>query len=281
MAGEVEFTEKRRGIALAYRHENAEAAATGVLWLGGLMSDMAGAKAEAVAAAARKAGRPCLRFDYSGHGLSEGLFTERTVSDWLAEAQHAFEQIARRPMIIAGSSMGGYLALLLVRRLAAEQSRHLGRIGGLMLLAPAVDMTEALLWASLDGEARRAIETQGEWLMPSRYGDGYKITRKLIEDGRRHLILQERMKIDVPVRILQGEADPDVPWTHSLKVYESLEGDDITFTLIKGGDHRLSSPRDLEMIVETVQALWLRASPSERQGPRGMSDREADSQALP
>src|SRR5215207_1992236 len=248
MAGAVEFTEKRSGIALACRHENAEAAATGVLWLGGLMSDMTGAKAEAVAAAARKAGRACLRFDYSGHGLSEGLFTERTVSDWLSEAQLAFEQIARGPTIIAGSSMGGY---------------------------------EALLWANFDEKARRAIETRGEWLMPSRYGDGYKITRKLIEDGRHHLILHERTKIDVPVRILQGEADPDVPWRHSLKAYEHLEGDDITFTLIKGGDHRLSSPRHLEMIVETIQALWLRASPSERQGPRGMSDREADNQALP
>ena len=158
MADEVKFTQKRNGIALAYRHENAEAAATGVIWLGGFMSDMTGAKAEAVAAAARQAGRPSLRFDYSGHGQSEGIFTERTVSDWLAEAQYAFEQIARGPLIIAGSSMGGYLALLLVRRLAAERSRHLGRISGLMLLAPAVDMTEALLWASLDEDARRAIE---------------------------------------------------------------------------------------------------------------------------
>jgi pimeloyl-ACP methyl ester carboxylesterase len=281
MAGEVEFTEKRGGIALAYRHENAGAATTGVLWLGGFNSDMAGAKAEAVAASARKAGRPCLRFDYSGHGLSEGLFTERTVSDWLCEAQFAFEQIARGPTIIAGSSMGGYLALLLVRRLAAERSRHLRRLGGLLLLAPAVDMTEALLWASLDEKARRAIETEGEWLMPSRYGEGYRITRKLIEDGRNHLILNERTKIIVPVRILQGEADPDVPWRHALNVYEGLEGDDITFTLIKGGDHRLSSPRDISIIVETIQALWLRASPSERSVPRGMSDREADSQALP
>ena len=263
MTGGVEFTEKRNGIALAYRHENAGAAATGVLWLGGFMSDMAGAKAEAVAAAARKAGRASLRFDYSGHGLSEGLFAERTISDWLAEAHHAFEQIARGPMIIAGSSMGGYLALLLVRRLGAERSRHLARIAGLLLLAPAVDMTEALLWASLDEEARRAIETRGEWVMPSRYGDGYRLTRKLIEDGRHHLILQEGTKIDVPVRILQGEADPDVPWRHALKVYESLQGDDVTFTLIKGGDHRLSSPRQLEMIIETVQGLW-RASPSER-----------------
>jgi pimeloyl-ACP methyl ester carboxylesterase len=100
--------------------------------------------------------------------------------------------------------------------------------------------------------------------MPSRYGDGYRITRKLIEDGRHHLILHERTKIDVPVRILQGEADPDVPWQHALNVYEGLEGDDITFTLIKGGDHRLSSPRDISIIVETVQALWLRASPSEQ-----------------
>jgi pimeloyl-ACP methyl ester carboxylesterase len=261
MAGEVQFTEKRNGVSLAYRHENAEVQATGVLWLGGFMSDMAGAKAEAVAVAARKAGRPCLRFDYSGHGLSEGIFTERTVSDWLEETQYAFEQIARGPMIIAGSSMGGYIALLMARRLAAKRSRHLSRIAGLLLIAPGVDMTEALLWASFDQEARRAIETRGEWLMPSRYGEGYRITRKLIEDGRHHLILHEHTRVDFPVRILQGEADPDVPWRHGLKVHESLKGDDVTFTLIKGGDHRLSSPRDLETIVETLETLWLRASP--------------------
>jgi alpha-beta hydrolase superfamily lysophospholipase len=264
MTGEVQFNAERNGIALAYRFENAESPATGVMWLGGFMSDMVGAKAEAVAAAARKAGRPCLRFDYSGHGLSQGVFTERTVSDWLDEAQLAFERIARGPMIIAGSSMGGYLALLMVRRLAAKRSPHLGRIGGLLLLAPAVDMTEALLWASFGEEARRAIEERGLWLMPSRYGESYRITRRLIEDGRHHLILHERTEVDFPVRILQGEADPEVPWRHALKVYESLEGDDITFVLIKGGDHRLSSPRALQAITETIEALWLRASPSGR-----------------
>ncbi|MGH6873380.1 MAG: alpha/beta hydrolase [Aestuariivirgaceae bacterium] len=264
MAGEVQFTEEPGGIALAYRHENADAPATGVLWLGGFMSDMAGSKAEAVAAAARKAGRPSLRFDYSGHGLSKGVFAQRTLSDWLEEAQFAFERIARGRMIIAGSSMGGYLALLMIRRLLRGRSRHLGRIGGLLLIAPAVDMTEALLWAYFDEGARRAIWERGEWLMPSHYGEGYRITRKLIEDGRRHLILHEPIKLDFPVRILQGEADPDVPWRHGLKVYESLKGDDVSFTLIKGGDHRLSSPRDLETIVETIEALWLRASPAER-----------------
>jgi alpha-beta hydrolase superfamily lysophospholipase len=254
MTSEVQFTEN--GIGLAYRHENALSPATGVLWLSGFMSDMAGAKAETVAQAARRAGRPCLRFDYSGHGLSGGRAAERCLSDWLEEVRHVFERIAKGAMIIAGSSMGAYLGLLLIRRLIEDRSPHLGRVRGLVLIAPAVDMTETLMWAQFDAEARQAIESRGEWLMPSRYGEGYIITRKLIEDGRQHLILDRKTRIDFPVRVLQGEDDPEVAWTHGLKVYESIEGEDVAFTLIKGGDHRLSSPRDLKTIVEAIEALW-------------------------
>jgi pimeloyl-ACP methyl ester carboxylesterase len=240
---------------LAYRHENAKASGPGIFWLSGFKSDMAGTKAEAVAAAARASGRRCLRFDYSGHGRSEGNFAELTITDWLDDALVMFLKIARGEQIIVGSSMGAHIALLLARGLQETQPSELTRIKGMVLIAPAADMTEALLWQHMDEAARSELLERGQWLMPSRYGEAYLITRKLIEDGRGHLILEKGLRVDFPVRILHGEDDPDVAWHHGLKLFNRLSGDDMSFTLIKGGDHRLSSPRDLQTIVDTIETL--------------------------
>jgi pimeloyl-ACP methyl ester carboxylesterase len=253
--GDLKFLALPSGNKLAYRHENADASGPGMLWLSGYKSDMSGTKAEAVAAAARAAGRQCLRFDYSGHGLSDGEFADFTLSDWLDDTTTMFLSVAKGGQIIIGSSMGGYLALLLARRLQQRHSHEISRLKAMVLIAPAADMTEALLWPSLDEAARREIKQYGRWLMPSRYGDGYVITRKLIEDGRKHLILEKGVAVDFPVRILHGEDDPDVPWKHGLKLFKKLSGNDVSFNLIKGGDHRLSSPGELKMIVDTIETL--------------------------
>jgi pimeloyl-ACP methyl ester carboxylesterase len=260
---DVEFLNTPAGTRLAFRHENPDAPGIGILWLGGFKSDMAGNKAGAIAAAAQAAGRRFLRFDYSGHGLSTGDFHDLTLSDWLADVQQIFLTVANGPQLIVASSMGGYLALLLSRSLQANQPEQLARIKGMVLIAPAADMTEALLWAGLEASARGEIEMRGQWLEPSSYGEDYIITRKLIEDGRKHLILDRGIAVDFPVRILHGESDGDVPWMHGLKLYSRLTGDDVTFTLIKGGDHRLSSPRDLQLIIDTIETM-LKVTPPGR-----------------
>jgi pimeloyl-ACP methyl ester carboxylesterase len=252
---EVLFATASSRARLAYRYDHAKASGPGIFWLNGFKSDMAGTKAEAVAAAARASGRPCLRFDYSGHGRSEGNFADFTISNWLNDTLVMFLEIARGDQIVVGSSMGGHIALLLAKRLQETQSTELARIKGMVLIAPAADMTEALLWQHMDEAAKSELLERGQWLMPSRYGEAYPVTRKLIEDGRRHLILKKGLSVDFPVRILHGEDDPDVAWQHGLKLFSRLNGNDISFMLIKGGDHRLSSPRDLKTIVDTIEIL--------------------------
>jgi pimeloyl-ACP methyl ester carboxylesterase len=254
----IEYIDNPTGIRLAYARETGEQGCAGVLWLGGFMSDMSGTKAETLAAMARSDRRPFLRFDYSGHGASGGNFDELTISDWLEDSLLMFLSLTNGSQVLTGSSMGGYLALLLMRRLARDGNPNLGRIGSLVLLAPAGDMTEALLWESLSADQRREVMTAGRVVLPSRYDGSHVITRKLIEDGRRHLVLGEGIDIACPVRILCGDNDADVPWQHGLEVFRAIRGDDVTFSLIKGGDHRLSSPRDLDTIQQTVRGLALR-----------------------
>ncbi len=221
----------------------------GFFWLGGFMSDMTGSKAEALAALAERTCRPFLRFDYSGHGASGGKFTDGTISDWLSEAIHMFENHTTGPRILVGSSMGGWLALLLNRELSGR------RIAGIVLIAPAVDMTEELMWKEFPDSVRATLINEGVWHRPSEYGQPYPITRKLIEDGRQHLMLDGAIEVSCPVHILQGDADLDVPWQNGKRVYDRLRGSDVRLTLIKDGDHRLSSPRHLELLVEAVDAL--------------------------
>lgn len=250
----IEFDEIEPGLKLAFQHDGPrdDGHTTGFVWLGGFMSDMTGTKAEALAALARETARPCLRFDYSGHGQSGGEFREGTISRWLSQALHMVRRHTKGPRILVGSSMGGWLAALLMRALSPDET---ARIAGLVLIAPAHDFTEALMWEGFSAEVRAAILRDGEWLRPSDYGSPYPITRALIRDGRRQLLLGAPYAVHCPVQILQGDRDMAVPWQHALKVYDDIRGDDVRFTLIKGGDHRLSSPADLKRLRNVLEDM--------------------------
>lgn len=231
----------------------------GFSWLGGFMSDMTGTKAESLAGLARESRRPSLRFDYSGHGASGGMFVDGTISAWLEQSLHMFRTRTLGRRIVAGSSMGGWLAMLLYRWLREHDPRAARRVAGLVLIAPAADMTEDLMWNEFGVGARADLAETGVTRRPSQYGDPYPITTRLIEDGRRHLMLKKGLDCDCPVRILQGDADTEVPPEHAIKVYDALRGSDVTLTMVKGGDHRLSAPGQLRIIRETVLALANRA----------------------
>ena len=225
-----------------------------VLWLGGFKSDMGGTKAEALDAWARRRGQAYLRFDYYGHGRSSGAFRNGTVSRWRDDALFVLDRLCEGPQILVGSSMGAWIALL------AAQARS-GRIAGLLLLAPAADFTEDLVWARMSPDIRRQIMEKGEWLRASAYDDGpYPITRALIEDGRGNLVLGAPIAIHCPVRIIQGMQDPDVPWQHAMRLVEQLSGNPV-ITLIKTGDHRLSTPADLKRIEHSLDGLLAELGP--------------------
>jgi pimeloyl-ACP methyl ester carboxylesterase len=287
----------------------------GLFWLGGFKSDMAGTKAVALDGWADAQGRACIRFDYSGHGESGGDFAAGTIGRWLEESAAVFERFAGGPTVLIGSSMGGWLALLLARELKARGATSLGSplpwgevaerssagegvrpnesprpphpnplhplgrlrpssramgesgsaaggasasntnasIAGLVLIAPAVDFTEELMWKKFPREVQRQIETEGAWQRPSQYSEQpYPITRGLIEEGRRHLLLGGLIETGCPVRILQGVKDPDVPWQHAVELSSRLVRDDVVLTLVKDGDHRLSRPEDIERLIAAV-----------------------------
>jgi pimeloyl-ACP methyl ester carboxylesterase len=220
----------------------------GVVWLGGFHSDMNGTKAQALDAWAETQGRAYLRFDYFGHGASSGAFRDGTISRWRDDALAVLDRLCDGPQVLVGSSMGAWIALLVAR---ARREK----VAALLLLAPAVDFTEALIWARMSPEIRREIMERGEWQRPSAYDDGpYPITRALIEDGRRHLMLDAAIHVDCPVHILQGMKDPDVPWQHAQKLVERLSGNPV-LTLIKNGDHRLSTPEDLARITSALDSI--------------------------
>ncbi len=228
----------------------------GIFWLGGFKSDMRGTKAEALDHWAGREGRAFVRFDYSGHGESEGKFTDGTIGRWLEEARDVFTRFCRGPQVVVGSSMGGWLALLLVRELkarAAAGGTAEANIAGLVLIAPAVDFTEELMWRKFPPEIKRRIEQNGFWERPSEYSDDpYVITRGLIEEGRTHLLLGGLVETDCPVRVLQGVQDPDVPWRHAAELVSRFARDDVVLTLVKDGDHRLSRPEDIERLIAAV-----------------------------
>ena len=221
----------------------------GLFWLGGFRSDMLGSKARALDELGEEDGFAVTRFDYSGHGQSGGDFMAGTITRWLEEARAVFDTTTG-PQIVVGSSMGGWLALLLAKALGP------GRIKALVLIAPATDMTEELMLPGFTPEERAQYEAEGRALVPSEYSDEpYPITRALIEDGRKHLMFGRTISIGRPIAILQGAADPDVPKEHALRLVEHLVSDPVTFTLVPGGDHRLSRPEDVALLKRTIRAL--------------------------
>ncbi len=226
----------------------------GIVWLGGFKSDMESSKAQALDSFAAAQGRACLRFDYSGHGVSGGAFEDGCIGRWLEESLAAVRTLGPERAVLVGSSMGGWIALLLAQALA--EARESGRMAGLVLIAPAVDFTEALLWPRLPPEAREAIERDGRYEHPSAYSpEPYVYTRKLIEDGRRHLLLGGLVRSHAPVRILQGMMDPDVPWRHAMILVEHMPMDPVTLTLVRDGNHRLSREEDVRLLVEAVAGM--------------------------
>ena len=227
----------------------------GLFWLSGFNSDMKGTKALALDAWAADHGRACVRFDYSGHGESGGKFVDGTIGQWLEDSLAVFGQFCTGPQVVIGSSMGGWIALLLAREAAKRPG--LAPLAGLVLIAPAPDFTEELMWKTFSPEIRRDIETKGQWLRPSQYDDGapYPITRALIEEGRNHLLLGSSIDVGCPVRILQGGQDPDVPWQHAFRLAHRLPADDVVLTMIQDGDHRLSRPQDIARITAAVAEM--------------------------
>lgn len=242
-----EFLLRADNQRIAYRRVAGEGPT--VVWLGGFHSDMTGTKAQVLADQAEATGGAYLRFDYFGHGASDGAFRDGTISRWREDALAVIDDLTEGPLVLVGSSMGGWLACL------AAIARP-DRVKALVLIAPAPDFTEKLMEPELSDEARAAIARDGFWIRPSEYDDGgYAITRDLLEDGARWSILPGPVPIDVPVRVLQGGADPDVPWAHALDLANALESHDVVFTLIKDGDHRLSRPQDLERLVAAVSEV--------------------------
>lgn len=221
----------------------------GIVWLGGFRSDMLGAKAAFVDAWAKDRDRAFLRFDYSGHGESDGEFEDGSIGEWFEDALAAFDALTTGPQILVGSSMGAWIATLLARARADS-------IAGVIFIAPAPDFTERLMWPAFSDAQRETIMREGRLEQPSDYSDAPDVfTRKLIEDGRRHLVMSEPVPIHAPVRILQGMQDDAVPWRHALDFAELIAGDDVDIMLKKSGDHRLSEPDDLARLQWALEQL--------------------------
>ena len=231
-------------------------ASPGLVWLGGFKSDMRGSKAEALDQWAMAQGRACTRFDYSGHGESGGAFVDGTIGRWLEESLKVFTTCCEGPQVIVGSSMGGWLALLLLRELRIQEKagrKARASAKGAVLIAPAVDFTEELMWKRFPAAVKREIEEKGSWSRPSAYSDEpYPITRRLIVEARDHLLFGDLIETGCPVRILQGVQDEDVPWDHTVELVSRFTRDDVVLTLVKDGDHRLSRPEDIERLLAAV-----------------------------
>jgi alpha-beta hydrolase superfamily lysophospholipase len=240
-----------RDIAVATRN----GAVPGLFWLGGYRSDMTGTKALALDSYAASRGLAMTRFDYSGHGTSGGHLEDGTISRWLEESLAVFGR-TKGPQILVGSSMGGWLALLLTEAHRNSVGPEHSRVAGLVLIAPAVDMTRELMWAEMDEAARNTLMTSGSWRRPSDYSDEPDIiTKKLILDGDLHLFGERLIETGAPVHIIQGLADPEVPWRHSTALVSRFASDDVVLTLIKDGDHRLSRPEDIDKLIAAVEGL--------------------------
>ena len=219
-----------------------------VVFLPGFRSDMTGDKATSLAAFCAQRGVGMLRFDYSGHGSSSGDFVDGTIGAWVADALAAIDALTAGPLILVGSSMGGWIALLVA---IARPDRVAGLIG----IAAAPDFTQRLMWEKMTVPQRETLQRDGVLYRPSQYGEPTPITLRLIKEGADHLVLNGHIPIRCPVRLLHGQADPDVPWDLALRIAEQLDSQDLRVTLIKDGDHRLSRPEDLVLLRQTLAAL--------------------------
>ncbi|MGE5145710.1 MAG: alpha/beta hydrolase [Candidatus Eiseniibacteriota bacterium] len=227
-------------------------AGPGVVFLTGFRSDMTGGKALALESACRACGRAYLRFDYTGHGASSGDFADGTIGKWTDDAVFAIERLTEGPQVLVGSSMGGWIMLLAARRLGP-------RVAGLVGIAAAPDFTEDLIWQNADAATRAVLKRDGVWHERSAYDPApTPITMRLIEEGRRHLLLRGPIALACPVRLIHGMRDPDVPWQTSLRLAECLASRDVEITLVKDGDHRLSTDQDLDRLAHIVDALCRR-----------------------
>jgi pimeloyl-ACP methyl ester carboxylesterase len=235
------------GATIAYHRRPGRS--PGIVFLHGLMSDMTGGKALALDALARARGQAFLRFDTFGHGASSGAFAEATVGRWKADVLAALDELTQGPQVIVGSSLGGWLMLL------AALARP-ARVAGLVGIAAAPDATEELIWKEFSPEQQARLMREGSLRLPSAYDpEGYLFTRRLIEEGRDHLLLRGSLAVGCPVRLIHGMRDPDVPWQTSPRLAEALESRDVEVTLVKDGDHRLSTEADLARLCSTVAAL--------------------------
>lgn len=224
----------------------------GVVFLGGFRSDKEGTKALALEAWARAEGRAFLRFDYSGHGNSSGDFLDGCIGDWFEDARAAILGLTAGPQVLVGSSMGGWIALLMARE-------HREKVAGLVTIAAAPDFTEDGMWAEFSAEQRRALMEDGQVALPSDYSDTpYVITRRLIEEGRRRLVLRSPLALPMPVRMLQGTADADVAVSVAVRLIQHAEGPDIRLTLVNGADHRFSTPDCLDLVAASVRDVLAR-----------------------
>jgi len=245
--GSVRYLPRPDGNVVAYASSAGRAPT--VVFLGGFRSDMTGTKAMALEAWAQRSGHAFLRFDYLGHGQSSGRFEDGTIGRWLDDSLAAIDTLTTGRLVLVGSSMGGWLSLL------AGRARP-ERLAGLVLIAAAPDFTERLLLAGLSPEDRALLERDGRLERASQYSPEPSVfTWKLIEEGRRHLVLDKPLALPCPVRLLHGQSDPDVPWEYSLQIARHLEAPDVVTTFVKGGDHRLSSPSDIARLVATVEEL--------------------------
>jgi pimeloyl-ACP methyl ester carboxylesterase len=245
--GRVQHLRRPDGNVIAYARTAGRAPT--VVFLGGFRSDMTGTKAMALEAWAQAGGHAYLRFDYLGHGQSSGRFEDGTIGRWCADSLDAIDRLTEGKLVLVGSSMGGWLSLLVARA-------RPDRLAGLVLIAAAPDFTERMLFEKLSPEDRAILEREGRLERPSQYSSEPSVfTWKLIEEGRNHLVLDKPLALPCPVRLLHGQSDPDVPWEHSLQIARHVEAPEVITTFIKGGDHRLSTPADIARLIATVEEL--------------------------
>ena len=234
------------GRKIAFSQSNGDG--PGIVFLGGFMSDMAGTKALKLAAWCKKQKRPFLRFDYSGHGASSGSFIDGCIGDWAEDAQAAITNLTEGPQVLVGSSMGGWISLLMAKRVPE-------RVAGLVTIAAAPDFTEDGFWRNFNEDTRKQLNDDGVVKIPSEYGEPYPITKRLIEDGRLHLVLRKPLKLSTPARLLQGDQDDDVSVETANQLFQHIEGPDVQLTLLKGADHRFSTPAALSLVKASILDL--------------------------